>query len=141
MFASELDVEALTFTKIAASGAPSNPVSNCWLMLNAAANRCRHSTVEAGDSTVTIAAASPDAWIFVTIWARLNATSAGAALVTVTPALVPTPLAFHSAYPLLLFGMLAPTCGFGAPLFSDPGRGSLLPQREPAPRHGFRQAT
>ena len=58
----------------------------------AAAYRFRHSTVEAGDSTVTMRAASPDDWIALTTCAFF---AAGRAFVTVTPAFVPTPVALN----------------------------------------------
>lgn len=61
MFASELLVAALIFTiRRAAVAELMKPGGNVSDMLNAAANRFRHSTVPAGDSIVTSAAASPE---------------------------------------------------------------------------------
>ena len=87
MFASEFDVEALTFTSTFCPEAPGIGAGKWTFTVNAAANRCRHRTVPAGDSMVTMAAASPDAEIFVTLqWsARVSFVR-----VAVTPALVPT---------------------------------------------------
>jgi hypothetical protein len=61
MFASLLDVEAETLTKMAWPAAPDRlPGGNPSDIVNAPANRFRHRIVDAGDSIVTIAAASPE---------------------------------------------------------------------------------
>lgn len=62
MFTSAFVVLADTFTRIAAPEAPTIvPGTNVSDTVNAAANRFDQSTVLAGDSIVTTAAASPDA--------------------------------------------------------------------------------
>jgi hypothetical protein len=60
-------------------------------IVNAAANRFWNSFVPDGDSTVTTAAASPEHWMPVTQWRTPAAVVAE--YVTVTPELVPTPVA------------------------------------------------
>jgi hypothetical protein len=94
MFASLFDDEALTFTRIAAFGPDTyKPGANDSECAKAAANRFFHSTVPAGDSIVTSAAASPEHAIWQTEWMD----DATAPFVVVTPELVPTAVAFQRA--------------------------------------------
>lgn len=89
MQASQFAVLALIFTSAACVIAPDKPPrGHDSDTVNAAANRFRYRTVPDGDSTVTTAAASPDAWMPVTVYFRFPV---GALSVTVTPAFVPTP--------------------------------------------------
>jgi hypothetical protein len=97
MLASQFDVDALIFTSTAAPEAPGMlPSGHASENVNAAANRFRYKIVAAGDSTVTMAALSPEHWIPVT----LGVCPAIAVFVTVTPALVPTPVAVQRPWSL-----------------------------------------
>src|SRR5688572_7144581 len=103
MLASQFEVDALILTRIAAfSPETKQPTGSVSEKVNAAANRLRYRIVEAGDSIVTSAAASPEPEMWVTVCILLST----AALVTNTPALVPTPSSCQRALTLFMKGSI-----------------------------------